>query len=318
MKSEPTLEDFKAGTLAWLIQRFIERIARGDMKPLGPTHVTSLRALQRAAIGKKRAAGLKKQDIITHCQKRRETVCAATVNQDITFMSGVLKYAGAAWDDCEDVSDAAIAAARPFLTKHGLIGKSTPRKRRPTDDELERLLDLFEKQNHHHRTEINMVDMVAFALVSTRRISEICRITWGDVDFERGVYTVRDLKHPTKKKGNDKEFSLFPELAEIIKRRPRLSTSPDERVFPFNPKSAGQRYTQAKKTLGIVDLRFHDNRRESITRWLKRLPPHKVRQISGHENTIILERVYDAPKPEDLLEEVAALTKTAENETRIS
>lgn len=96
--TEPTLADFRVGTVAWLIQRMIEETAASDMKQLGPSHIYGLRALQRASIGKKKASALKRIDIIEHCKQRRSTpgprikkpVCAATVNQDITFLSGVL------------------------------------------------------------------------------------------------------------------------------------------------------------------------------------------------------------------------------------
>jgi hypothetical protein len=49
-------------------------------------------------------------------------------------------------------------------------------------------------------------------------------------------------------------------------------------------------------------LRFHDNRREAITRWIAKLDKNlrKVRMVSGHENTLILERVYDATDPATL------------------
>lgn len=276
------------------------------VKPLGESHLYCLRRLQRTALAEKDAGSLKKQDIIEHVKERRMTVCPATALHDITFLRGVLKYAGSAWDDCENVSDACIAAAMPMLQKHGMIGKSTPRKRRPTDEELHQLIDYLTEQDD--RSQIKVVPCLMFALASTRRRGEICRLQHGDIDWEKRTYMIRDMKHPTKKKGNHKRFPLTADLAEIIKRQQRFTDSPDERVFPYNDKSLGARYTLAKKALGIVDLRFHDNRREAISRWLaKGLPPHKVRQISGHENTIILERVYDAPKAEDLHGDIARL-----------
>jgi integrase len=307
---------YKEGTVAWLIERYIKEMSTSaEMKPLGESHVYGLRALARSPIGTAVAAKLTKQDIIGYCRWRKQQkvknsdriVCAATVGQDISFLTVVLKYAGAAWADCDEVSAASITAARKFLVKHGLIGKSAPRDRRPTDEEIHLLLDYFAKQKQHPRTKIDMAQVVAFALVSTRRLGEICRITHGDVDWEKKTYWVRDLKHPTKKKGNDKEFPLFPELADIIKRQPRLTDSPAERIFPYNSKCCSQSYAQAKQKLGIVGLRFHDNRREAITRWLAHLPPHEVRQISGHETTVILERVYARPKATDLGEKVARM-----------
>lgn len=280
-----------------LIERFIVEMA--DIDPLGTTHICCLRRLQRTLIAEKVAAELKKTDIIEHVKARRaEGVCAATAQHDITFLRGVLQYAPSAWDDCEDVSHAAIVAAMPMLTKHGLVGKSTPRKRRPTDEEIARLVEYLTEQDT--RSKVKVVPCLMFALASTRRRGEICRMQWGDIDWERRVYMVRDLKHPTQKKGNHVTFPLFDELAEIVKRQPRLTAEPTERVFPYNDKSLGARYTLAKKALGIVDLRFHDNRREAISRYLKVLPPHEVRLISGHRNTIILEKVYDARNPADL------------------
>lgn len=312
---EPVLADFKPGTIGWCIQRYIETMTSEEMKPLGASQVYTLRGVGASMLGGIKAEKLTKQDIIAYARWRRQQkiksterrVSAATCGQSVSFLGVVLKYAGAAWADCENVSAASIVAARPFLVKHGLIGKSAPRDRRPTDEEIGALLDYYAEQMKHARTRINMAQVMAFALASTRRLGEICRITHGDVDYERGVYTVRDLKHPTKKRGNDKAFPLFPELAEIIKRQPRLTNNTEERIFPYKAKCCSQNYAQAKKRLGIVGLRFHDNRRESITRWLATLPPHEVKQISGHETTILLERVYARPRAEDLGAKVAKL-----------
>ena len=286
-----------------LIDRFIDEMNGTENKPgidpLGISHWYCLRRLKRYLIADKQAHELRKNDIIEHVKVRRaEGVCAATAMHDITFLRGVLQYAPSAWEDCDEVSAASIVAALPMLTKHGLIGKSTPRKRRPTDDEIHRLVEFLGEQDT--RAKIKVVPCLMFALASTRRRGEICRMQWGDIDWDKKTYMVRDLKHPTQKKGNHVTFPLFGELAQIIKAQPRLTDDPAERVFPYNPQSLGARYTLAKKALGIEDLRFHDNRREAISRYLKLLSPHEVRLISGHRNTIILERVYDGRKPEDL------------------
>jgi integrase len=317
MSWQYSLDDFKRGSVAWIIQRYIQETNTPGMKPLGPSHLYTLRLLQRSPIGEKRAATLKKSDVIDHCRMRRATVCAATVNQDVTFLSGALKYAGSAWEDCEDVSVAAIEAARPTLVKHGQIGKSTPRTRVPTGEELDRLMAYFAEKEKSGRQEIRMTALILFALESTRRISEICRIKHGDIDWARKdadgnltpMYMVRDLKHPTKKRGNDKWFPVTQNLAEIILSQPRVSNETAERVFPFVAKSAGAAYTIAKKELGIANLRFHDNRREGITRWIARLDKNlrKVRMISGHENSTVLERVYDATDPVTLHADLAKL-----------
>jgi integrase len=255
------------------------------MKALGQSHQYTLRVMARMPIGAKVAGKLKKHDILDMVKALRTKVCASTTGQYVVFLSGVLRYAPSAWEDCADVSDAAIAAAKPTLKKFGLIGKSIPRKRVPTEAELDALLGYYATPNKRGKKRfIRMPDVIAFALASTRRIGEICRIRRPDIDWDRKdadgnptpMYMVRDCKHPTKKKGNHKWFALFPELAEIIRMQPEVPG--DDRVFPFCSKSCSASYTNAKKALGIQGLRFHDNRRAAITRWLAKLKsPHKVR-----------------------------------------
>lgn len=316
MRPARAANDDSRATVAQLIERYIVEMAQPHMKPLGPSHKYTLRVVERMPIGVKIAAALKKTDVMDMCKELRKSIEAATVNQYITFLRGVLKYAPAAWDDCDDVSDAAIAAAKPTLVKFGLIGKSTPRKRVPTDAEIDALLAYYSTPNKRgKKRRIRMPDIIAFALVSTRRIGEICRIRRPDIDWERKdkdgnptpMYMVRDCKHPTKKAGNHKWFPLFPELAAIIRMQPVHPT--DDRVFPFNSHSASASYTIAKKRIGILGLRFHDNRRAAITRWLAKLKsPYKVRHISGHETTLILERVYDATDPATLHADLKRMT----------
>ena len=304
-------------TVAALIERYITEMATSpEMKPCGESQTYTLRAMARRPIGEKKASSLTDDDIIVYARGRRKDfvlrttrhITPMTVGKELSCLGVVLKYARSAWrSECKNVSAAPIEDARPFLVARGVISKGEPRSRRPTDEEIQALLDLFAQQEKHRTTKIDMAQVLAFALASTRRLGEICRITWGDIDWKNQTYWVRNLKHPTKKKGNDKEFTLFPELAEIIKRQPRATSDPHERVFPYNAKSCSQRFADAKRRLGIVGLRFHDARREAITRWLKTLPPHEVKQISGHETTQILERVYHRPKATDLGEKVAAM-----------
>ena len=308
-------EKARDGTVSWMLQFYLDR------KPISVGQTYTARLLKRSPhIGPKKMSAFTHEDFIEHCEMRRRTpqlrrpngVQAATVMQDHSFLVVAAKYVAAAPGGDKSAAQVAgaVATAKTFCVKEGLIGKSSPRKRRPTDDEIERLLAYFEAPPKRAMKNVirAMPDMIAFGLVSTRRLGEICRITHGDINWSKRTYWVRDLKHPTKKKGNDKEFALFDELAEIIKRQPRVSAdNPAERVFPFRKESVSAKYTRAKHDLGIVDLRFHDCRREAITRWLKKLPPHKVRQISGHETTVVLERVYDAPKAEDLHAELAAI-----------
>lgn len=312
---------YAKGTMAGLIQRYINEMNGWDGQPmiddgLGEGHVYSLRGLQRAPhIGPKIAAALTEYDVIEHAKWRRKqvtrsgnSVSPATINQDIAYLTGVLKYAPSAWVDCKGVvSVKPVTDAKPYLKKHGYIAKAGRRTRMPTDAEREQLLAFFSKSSVRPNFIKAMPDIILFAFRSTRRLAEICRIErtrdvkWDHKDKKGNpapMYCVRDMKHPTKKKGNDKWFPLFPDLAEILLRQPVKPG--DDRFFPFNPRCISQKYIYGKRQLKITGLRFHDWRRCGITERLKTMTPNQVRHFfSGHNTTAMLETVYDATDPTD-------------------
>lgn len=310
--TEPTLADFKEGTMAWLIQRVIADVAANPttIRQFGDSALYTLKRLQGEPIGLVLAKELAKHHVIDHCKRRRKKVCAATAKGDITALRGVVSHACAAFADCDKLSLAPFVDARPFLVKNGLIGKSTPRTRLPVGDEIPRLLDDLAISDARQNTKIKMVPVVAFGLVSARRRGEVCRITHGDVDYEKKIYWVRDLKHPTKKKGNDKSFVLWPELEQIIKMQPRLDpNNPAERIFPYNPESVTKRYIDAKKRCGISNLRLHDNRGEATSKWIAKIGRDKTRKVvTGHDSEKAF-NIYDRRTTEDIMAADEAIQK---------
>lgn len=311
MSEAPKLADFKPRTVAWILQRYIEEMPLiNPEKPLGLSHLYTLRRLQRWPIGAKVAADLKKFDVIDHCKARRAAgIQPQTINQDVTYLRGPLKFAPSGWDDCEDVSDAAITAAMPMLKKYGLIAKSRPRDRRPTQDEIDRLLAYADEYAKRPKAKLAMRPIIEFSLLSARRISETCRLRWGDVNGEDMTCVVRDMKDPKYKKGNDFVFPLLGRAWDIVMAQPRRNPeNPDERIFPFESKSCQAWYIKAKKHLGIVGLRLHDNRREAASRFLEGHPSfggeaHTIPQgmaLTGHKNPQQMIRTYTRIDPRSL------------------
>jgi len=307
---EPSLEDFKEGTVAWVLQKYYDEWRRR----IGTSQMYTIRMLQsRSPLAKKMAENLKPADIIAHCQWRikqpvrrgsEKTVQPQTIGQDITYLRVALDYASSGWD-MPEITAKAIEDAMPKLVKFGLVSKSRPRDRRPAKEEFKRLEDYFKAQNEHWRTEIPMDVIQEFQVWSARRISETCRILFVDVNEEKRTVIVRDMKDPKKKKGNDVEVPLLGRAWEIV--APRLQAwkergSPaHERVFPYNSKSVGARYTAAKKELGIKNLRLHDLRREAASRLFEAgYSVQEVMLVTGHKTPMMLLRVYTKLKPEDL------------------
>lgn len=313
-------------TVSQLIDRYIEEM--NPIKPIGVSQMYSLLRLQRLPIGSKVGAELKPSDIVDHCRllkttpdARGKTPLPATVMSSITALRGPLSYATIGWD-MPDVTVAPIVAAMPLLRKYNLVGKSKPRSRRPTQQELDLLLEYFKKQNDHPRTFTEMVSVTEFSYYSGRRISETCRLTWGDVNGADMTCMLRDMKDPKNKKGNDHEFPLLGRAWDIVQERAahrKAPENPDERIFPFSSKTCSQRYTLAKKKLAklhpglFINLHLHDNRRETASRAFegringRKYSVPETMVITGHKTPGMLMRVYTKLHAKDLQPEASSL-----------
>lgn len=182
------------------------------------------------------------------------------------------------------VPDGVVRDAIALLWEDGILARSDERSRRPTLEELDRILTLAAGNK---RQKLPLVILVVFAIFSARRLGEICRLRWEDVDFERKKVLVRDMKHPRKKRGNDVWCSLTDEAMAIIEAMPRTG----EYVFPYDANSAGTAFRRHVEKAGIEDLHFHDLRHEGVSRLFEMgwTAPF-VMKVSGHKTSTMLDR----------------------------
>lgn len=292
-------------SVAWVIRKYITESEQPGSRKLGGSHRYTLLRMERSPFGAKALTELRPIDFVDYCKWRRASgVQPQTINQDATFLSGVIKYAAQVWET-PGAEEALLAfqKSKPQLVKQQLVAKAQSRTRRPTPDELEQLFALFDQQDRHHCTKVPMRQVVEFQIASGRRIGETCRLRWGDVDFDKRLCLVRDLKNP-KGKGFHDTFPLLGRAWEIVleRQKERLDPNdPNERIFPYASKTCSARYTLAKKKLGIKDLRLHDCRRHCISGLFEQgynVP--EVAKVSLHRNPTLLLKTYTALKPEDL------------------
>nr|WP_288393345.1 tyrosine-type recombinase/integrase [uncultured Herbaspirillum sp.] len=106
-----------------------------------------------------------------------------------------------------------------------------------------------------------MADLIAFAVDTAMRLSEIINLKWIDLNEADKTIIIRNRKHPGAGIGNDQEVPLLGESFEIIKRQPR--TDKEGRTdFPVTEGTVSSLFPRTCKALGAEDIRFHDLRHE--------------------------------------------------------
>ncbi|OLP56687.1 integrase [Rhizobium rhizosphaerae] len=263
----------------------IERYERETVRDFGRTKLQVLKAIKGAEIAQKKCRDIASHDIVAYGRELGETRTPQTVDNYLSFLSSVFAIAKPAWG--VELDAAAMADARKVLKHIGAISKSRQRDRRPSIEELDRLLAHYADRSIRSDLKMPMQDIIIFALFSTRRQEEICRIQWEDLDRPNSRVLVRDMKNPGEKMGNHVWCDLVPEALAVIDRQPMGNG----RIFPVNEKSVSASFTRACALLNIKDLHFHDLRHEGISRLFEMgwTIPH-VAAVSGHRSWVSLKR----------------------------
>ena len=264
----------------WYLEDFQGRTRFGRTKL---SHINFL--LSYPGLADLDAITMSPRHLIAHARRRMtiDGAMPATINNDFVWLRSAVDSArlgrGA------PLSVQAIDDATALLRREKVIGKAKRRERRPSLDELNRLLEYFADRDE--RAKMSMVEVVLFALFSSRRQEEICRIEWADVDERRQGVLVRDMKHPRDK------INTFVELPDpawaVLQRQP--SKAVGGRVFPYLGKTVSGVFTRSCSFLEIQDLRFHDLRHECVS-WLFELGRDipRVSAVSGHKSWSSLQR----------------------------
>jgi len=276
-----------AATIATLIEcyRKLRAVAR-PIKDTSNDHYM-LKTLTRL-LGHIDAHKLSTADLVTFAQQRKDEGAGPyTVNMDIGKLGTVLRYSASSLGILLPDS---VGIARPLLKHLGMIGGGGMRERRPTEDELARIVD-FMREGRGQK----YADTVLFAVATAMRLGEICELAWADVDESKRLALIRNRKDPRNKIGNDQWIPLLGESWEILQRQPK-----GERPFPLRAGTVSKYFTEACKALAIPDLHFHDLRHEGASQLFEAgYAIEQVAIVTGHRKWENLRR-YTQLKPEDL------------------
>lgn len=273
------LERREDPTLSAAIDRYI---VESKNVVLG-TKAQVLRTIKTSDLGELKCSDITSQALVSFAKQLTQNIEPQTCGNYFSHLSNIFTVARPAWG--YPLSRQEFDDAVTVLKKLGLIRKGAERNRRPTLDELDRLMEHFGRIRDHRPSSMPMRKIVAFALFSTRRQEEVTLLRWEDMDGDRIL--VRDMKHPGDKKGNDVYCELPTEALAIVRSMPR--TAPQ--LFPYSADAISAAFTRACQFLGIKDLRFHDLRHEGISRLFEmgRTIPQAA-AVSGHRSWTSLKR----------------------------
>lgn len=294
-RESKTLESKRAAK-AWMKQREVELAQPGEIARLNAKQITLKDAIERyiyesGSRSRRRAEQLRRalahpvaakpcsdirtSDLVTMGKSFSTQVAPTSVLSYMSHLASVFALARPAWGyplDRKEIRDAIFV-----LRKLGIAGHSRHRDRRPTLDELDRIMTLLRKKPMRRVDAYPSHILVAFAIYSARRQDEICNLRWDD--YRGDHILVRGMKDPVRGDINDEWCNLPPEASRIIDAMPRVS----DRIFAYGAATLGGAFTSACGILGIENLHFHDLRHEAISRLFemgKTIP--EVAAISGH------------------------------------
>jgi integrase len=263
----------------------IDRYTKESIKDIGRTKTQVLRTIKRYDIASRKCSTITSADIIAFANQLISKVTPQTVGNYLSHLAAVFAIARPAWGyqlDQNAMKDAFVVAKRL-----GITTKSRARDRRPTMEELDKLMTHFGERQKRRPTSVPMQKIAAFAIFSTRRLEEITRIYWTDLDAEGSRILIRDMKNPGEKIGNDVWCDLPPEALRIIVSMSKTS----EEIFPYSTDAIGAGFTRACQFLGIMDLHFHDLRHDGVSRLFEKgLSIPQVGSVSGHRAWSSLKR----------------------------
>lgn len=251
-----------------------------------------LKTLERGLADQRVATFAPKHLVAFAGMRKEEGAGPYTVNMDVSKLGTVMRYAGA-WLGVAlpDV----VGASRPLLTNMRLIGGGGKRERRPTEDELRRVLAWLLKNKG-----LAYAEAVAFAATSAMRRGEVCTILKADIDKVTHIIPVW-RKHPRKGKTLEK-VPLLGEAWDIAKRQPKTA---DGRLFALHPGTLSKYFTEACRDLAIPDLHLHDMRHEGTSRLFEEgYAIEEAALVTGHKDWRNLKR-YTNLRPEDLTKQPA-------------
>jgi integrase len=206
--------------------------------------------------------------------ERLNTVSSGTVMKDLAYLKAIINMARR-------------EGLTPFVPNFPRVKPSDPRTRWLTEDEESRLLPAAAP---HLRL------LIAFAIDTGGRLSELLGLDWRNVELNSGWVTFVHTKN-----GRDRSIKLCDRAIQTLEQ---LEPKSSGVVFTYAGKpikSVKTAFATACKRAGVVDFRFHDLRHTFASRLVQDgVPIYNVMHLLGHRSMTMVQRyAHLAPEFQD-------------------
>lgn len=313
-------------TYTQLTETYIDKIMGKPQPKETKGQKEKRRELRRIAkmIGPVRIAELRGSVLHNYAIRvKQRNYSGSTTKRMMNYVTMVLSHASGFHnvEEAASVSIMHMKTARLVLRQANAM-HVTKRTRRPTPEEIERLLTYFTNRlkdprairSAGKRPRVQMADIVLFAICTCMRQGEILKITWEDFSANRRTVWIRNRKDPSGTKSRDDEVPLLVghvtidghavNPIEIISHQPTAEHRRG-RIFPFSEHSVGRMFREGCRELGIKNLHFHDLRHDGVSRLFEsKRPIEEVSMVSGHRSWADL-KTYTNLNPASLHHDVS-------------
>ena len=233
-------------TLKTLLERY-EREVVPKKRTTGDKYLIS--NIMKHSFVDKVLSHISSSDIAEFRDKRLNVVSGSSVNRELSIISDCIKRAINEWG----------CYIRENPVKPSLRCEENPSRTRRLDiGEYEKLMTACKKSRAF------WCPIIDFAIHSAMRRGELLRLTWQMVHLDKKYITLPPEITKTNKVRN---VPLQPHAIEILRKLPR---SLDGRVFPIGIKNFERTWTKICRRANIKGLRWHDLKREAISRLFER------------------------------------------------
>jgi integrase len=236
------------------------------------------------ALGSLKPTEVTEFEVASYIRTRRQAgIKPVSISRELTFLSTLFKKLPLLDTNLKGIKNPALNYDRDLLKPDDddTISLHKKREYRISKDEEETLIKGL---NSYRNPEMRQI--VLLSLFTAMRRSEILTLTWDQIKQDY-------IKLYITKSGRPRKVHLIKEARDLLDSIPKREGT--DKVFSYGIAGFEGSFAKFKNELGLKHLRFHDLRRESISRFVENFGGSSsllVTEILGFQSISKFEELY--------------------------